>query len=93
MIDEFNSKDNQLLRCKNEIYKIIKPFEQKAISTQSDSQSEEDNSKKNTFNNIGENIYRRDDNQKWYNVLPNQNQEVNKPEKSKWVTQQSKEMR
>ena len=57
MIEEFNSKDNQLLRCKNEIHKIIKPFEQTAIAKQTVSQSEEENSKKNTFTTAQQVLY------------------------------------
>jgi hypothetical protein len=57
MINEFEPNDNQLLRCKNEIYKIIKPFEQTAIAKQSVSQSEEENSKKNTFTTAQQVLY------------------------------------
>lgn len=78
MIDEFNSKDNQLLRCKNEIYKIIKPFEQKAISTQSTSQSDEDNSKKNTFTTAQQVLY-------FYYLLDEVGINFGNSDKSQWV--------
>lgn len=46
--------------------------------------------KENIFNNIGENIHRRPDRQKWYEVSPNEYKPVAMPPGSKFHTQRGK---
>jgi ABC-type microcin C transport system permease subunit YejE len=73
--------------------KII-PLTKKEIQEELDSMSyrkidvEQPYEKKNIFNNIGENIHRKPDEQKWYDVIQNQQyKSVGMPPQTKWENQ------
>lgn len=73
--------------------KII-PLTKKEIQEELDSISyrkldvEQPYEKKNIYNNIGENIHRKPDTQKWYDVIPNQQyKSVGLPPQTKWENQ------